>query len=212
MKIQVYVKPVENKGIFKGYANAYVNGITLYNLRIKETNHGLFVEMPSVKNGNEYKQVITGVCKELRSQLTDACKQALESDDHKGVSGKEAKQLKYTVHYLENKSKNKSKLKGIASLTIQEDGMTKSMMTIQNIKIYQNDKNKSLNVILPSKKISYKETTTYYDFIVFDSKTDKFIKGIICKEALKKREDSLIKYDDSHDYITNKKLSKEAQR
>lgn len=184
MKVKVYVRPVEGKGNFKGYANAVVNGITIKDLTIKDGKYGLYVEMPNVyvESKNQYTSLISGVNKELREALATACKEALENPQHEASVGDKAEKMHYSVHYH---AMNHESLRGMASLTIREEGSEKSMMTIQNIRIINNKDKEGFVISMPSKRYEKDGKTNYSEVVKYNDNDRKFINGLIAGEVNK---------------------------
>lgn len=181
MKITAKFREFENEsGTMKGYADLYVDGsVGIKDVRLMNGSHGMFLGMPTVKVGDEYKEVVTGVSKEFAAQALEAVLAAKESEEKRASIG-EAGNLFYDAHATALQASDKS-TKALASLTIRgEKDAKKSAFTINNIRVVQGEK--GLFASMPSEKTENPDFP-YNSLCVITKENVGFVNNLIVAKA-----------------------------
>lgn len=179
MKITANFRPYEN-GAMKGYVDLVVGGsIGIKDARLVEGSNGLFVAMPQIKVGDEYRDVITGVSKDFIAQALEATLAARDSEDGHASIGEGNVYFNARANALEDQTQD---IKALASLTVRESKETElSAFTVSGIRVIQGAKN--MFVGMPSVKTDNPEYP--YNSLCYLTKGSKdFVTGLIVGEAM----------------------------
>ena len=182
MKVNATFREYEHGGT-KGFVDYKINGtIGIKGAALMEGEHGMFVNMPSIRVRDEYRDIVTGVSGEFRDLLLEAALAARDSENHFASIGEFTKM--YFEPHVTALSDKGQKTKALASLTVRDhEGAEKSAFSISNIRIMEGKEGR-LFVSMPREKTD-NPAFPYHDICTLDNKGGKFAEHLLMHDAKK---------------------------
>lgn len=157
MEISARTTPYQKEGTnLRGFATITLNGnVAVKNIKIAEGKDGLYIQMPTCKNGEKYEDIVFPTTADFRAKLNEAILKEFENPTAKDAAEKPQPQpldIKVSVTPVDNSSA----VRGVAKVTLND------CLVISNVKVidsakgafvqmpnYKNGKGDYVDIALP---------------------------------------------------------------